>query len=125
MKIPGQSEQESVFHPLMVIACYSQEEDEACREELKNAGYVWCTGASADTSYYECTEGLNRPSWLRYFVIRDRPYRHPAKPPVPCFFQRTRVNIHDYDMKGYESPVNFADLFRKPLIVDIKIEDML
>ena len=117
--------QESIFHPLMVIACHSKEEDEACREELKNAGYVWCTGDSATVNYYEAALGLNSSSWLRYFLIRDKPYTHLTNPPIPCFFQRTRINIHDEDVKEYESPVDFADLFRKPQIVDIKIEDML
>lgn len=112
-----QSGQESMFHPLMVIACHSKEEDEACREELKNAGYVWCTGALADVNYYGGALGLNSLSWLRYFLIRDKPF--------PCFFQRTRINIHDEDVEEYEPPVDFADLFRQPQIVDIKIEDML
>ena len=120
-----QSGQESVFHPFMVIACYSKEEDEACREELGKAGYVWCTGASAGVNYYEAALGLNSSSWLRYFLIRDEPYTHLANQPVPCFFQRTRINIHDEDVERYEFPVDFTDLFRKPQIVDIKIEDML
>lgn len=123
MERPGQSERESVFHPLMVIACYSKEEDEACREELKNAGYVWCTGASADMDYYSCWDKFS--PWLRYFAICDEAYKANERLPPRVFFCRTEKDIYDDDMQGYEPPVAFADLFRKPQVVGIKIEDML
>lgn len=123
MERPRQSEQESVFHPFMVIACYSKEEDEACREELKNAGYVWCTGASADMDYYSCWDKFS--PWLRYFAICDEVYKANERLLPRVFFCRTEKDIYDDDMQGYEPPVAFADLFRKPQVVGIKIEDML